>query len=217
MDLAPARAILAELEKRVNVAKTQAFYDRALRAAVWDFYRGDTDAFGFIAKMVYLITEQFTRAWNEGMRSVDLDPKEDMEPDWQAVLDDRIEQEVNAVEKFAGDIETAAADKENNPPGPLLARVSMWSNRYNEIVSLSVATCGRQKLEWVLGPTEHCDTCLRLSGCVDWSENWAESGWLPQTNMLACGGFKCQCKLEPTKKRRTPGGVFELMDGYGVG
>ncbi len=75
MDLTPARAILAKLEKRVRVIKTQAFYDRALRAAVWDFYRGDMDAFGFIDKMVYLITEQFTRAWNEGMRSIDLDPK----------------------------------------------------------------------------------------------------------------------------------------------
>ena len=30
MDLTPARAILAKLEKRVRVAKTQAFYDRAL-------------------------------------------------------------------------------------------------------------------------------------------------------------------------------------------
>lgn len=198
------------------VIKTQGFYDQALRSAVRDFYNGKIDAFEFIDKMVYLITEQFTRAWNEGMRSVGLDPQEDMEPEWQEVLDDRIQQEINVIDGFAGDIEAAAADKENNPIAPLLARVSMWSNRYNELVSLAVATCGRNKLEWVLGEAEHCETCLRLSGCVDWSENWTESGWLPQTNMLRCGGFNCQCSLVPTKRKRTPGGVWERMDGYGV-
>ena len=193
------------------LCKTQGFYDQALRAAVRDFYNGEMDAFAFIDKQVYLIQEQFQRAWNEGMRALNLDPKEDMEPEWQEVLDDRIQQEIDAIEGFAGDIEAAAADKENNPIAPLLARVSMWSNRYNELVSLAVATCGRNKLEWVMGDTEHCETCLRLSGVVDWSDNWYDSGYLPQSNILACHGYNCQCSLVPTTKRRTQGGVLGVM------
>lgn len=194
------------------VIKTQAFYDQALRSAVRDFYNGEMDAFGFVDKLVYLVNEQFRRAWNEGMRTIGLDPKTDMEPEWEDVLNERIAQEVNDIELFAGDIEAAAADKENNPIQPLLSRVSMWSNRYNELVSLSIATCGKEKLEWQVGPTEHCDDCRKLNGCVDYSDQWVVSGWLPQTSRLACGGYRCKCSLVPTRKRRSPGGVAGRMD-----
>ena len=198
-------------EQIFQYAKTQGFYDQALRAAVRDFYNGNIDAFGFIDKCVYLITEQFTRAWNEGMRNIGLDPKKDMEPEWAEVLQKRIQEEINHVQQFAGDIESAAADKENHPIRPLLDRVSMWSNRYNEVVSLSMATCGKLKLEWIVGPTEHCGDCAKLNGCVDYAEDWTASGWLPQTSRLECGGYKCKCSLVPTKKRRTRGGVAGRM------
>ena len=194
------------------VVKTQGFYDQALRSAVRDFYNGEMDGFGFIDKLVYLITEQFTRAWNEGMRSIGLDPKKDMEPEWAEVLQERIKQEISDIEGFASAIEMAAADKENNPIQPLLSRVSMWSNRYNELVSLSIATCGKEKLEWIVGQTDHCDDCRKLNGCVDYADLWLASGWLPQTSRLACGGFRCQCSLVPTRKRRSPGGVDGRMD-----
>jgi len=194
------------------VVKTQGFYDQALRSAVRDFYNGITDAFGFIDHVVYLVTEQFTRAWNEGMRNLGLDPKTDMEPEWADVLQERINQEIGDIQGFAGDIEAAATDKENNPIAPLLARVSMWSNRYNELVSLSMATCGKEKLEWVVGQTEHCDDCRKLNGCVDYADQWQVSGWMPQTTRLACGGYRCQCHLVLTKRRRSPGGVAGRMD-----
>ncbi len=209
------RQYLALVDAAWNmVFKTEGFYEQALRSAVRDFYNGEIDGFDFIDKMVYLITEQFTRAWNEGMRNLGLDPKTDMEPDWEAVLQERIQQEINAVQSFAGDIEAAAADKENNPIKPLLNRVSMWSNRYNELVNLSMATCGLEKLEWVMGPTErHCGSCARLNGCVDYADPWYQSGWLPQSSKLDCGGYRCECSLNPTKKRRTPGGVEARMAG----
>lgn len=65
--------------------------------------------------------------------------------------------------------------------------------------------------EWVLGQTEaHCPHCLMLNGQVHRLRDYVKSGWLPQADKLACGGFQCDCKLVKSDQKargRFPSGA----------
>ena len=50
-------------------------------------------------------------------------------------------------------------------------------------------------LMWRVGPTEHCADCLRLNGQVHHASEWRASGWQPQSRVLSCQGYRCQCSL----------------------
>jgi len=183
--------------------KTEAYYNRALNQAVLDFYRGDSDAGEFIDEMIRLIEGQFERAWNEGSRDVNVDPA-DHTPEDDAVLQERINQETEFILDYAEAIEKARI--EGADVGPLQARVSLWANRYNEIVAAARIHFGAElvRLKWELGATEqHCGTCAELNGIVANAEDWEASGFHPQgapNDALECGGWRCDCSLEPTKE-----------------
>jgi hypothetical protein len=190
--------------------KTEAYYRRALNRDVLDFYRGDIESGEFIDDMVMLISEQLTRAWNEGMRENGLDPKKDMTDEWQGILDGLIADEEDHVLDYAQAIE----DARNNgtPIDPLKARVELWVNRYPEVVSFSkITTAPKDRFVWRLGATEqHCDTCARLNGTVATGADWIASGFHPQdppNDLLECGGWRCDCKLEYTEEPTTEGGI----------
>ncbi len=79
------------------------------------------------------------------------------------------------------------------------SRLPMWINRYTEVVNTAkTMACANQKLKWVLGDTDHCNSCLSLSGKVKRGKFWLSSGILPQSRQLECGGFNCQCSLQQT-------------------
>jgi hypothetical protein len=186
--------------------KTEAYYNQALNRAVLEFYRGDSDAGEFIDEMIRLIEGQFERAWNEGSRDVGVDPN-DHTPEDDAVLQEHIDKETDFILDYAEAIE--AARIAGDPVGPLQARVSLWANRYNEMVNAARMHFGaeREYLKWELGATEeHCETCAALDGIVATAEAWEESGFHPQgapNDALACQGWRCDCSLEPTKEKPT--------------
>jgi hypothetical protein len=192
--------------------KTVAYYDRVLSRDVRDFYNGEMDTGAFIDDMIRLVEEQLTRAWNEGMRNNDLDPQKDMTDEWQAVLQGEIGEEMEHILDFAQEIEDAAAAKE--PLQPYLDRVALWVNRYPDVVNLSMITTGADdRLIWVYGDTDHCETCLTLNGIIATAAEWEASGYRPQNppnGMLECGGWHCQCTLEHTKYPVTAGGIPQL-------
>lgn len=187
--------------------KTEEYYKRALDRDVRDFYDGQMDEGEFIDEMIRLIEGQFGRAFREGARDVDYDPKNFSDED-TAWLQARIDEEMNHVLDFAQAINDAASN--GQPVEPFRNRVSMWTNRYNEIVNEAHMRFGNL-LEWVYGDTEHCTTCERLNGTVLPAKEWQESGLHPQgapNEYLECGGWKCQCQLKPvTNRRRTRGGI----------
>lgn len=191
--------------------KTANYYERALNAAVLEFYRGG-DAGEFIDEMVRLIEQQFSRAWNEGGRDVGIQPKDHTDEDDEE-LQRHIDNELDHVLDFAQGIEQARINGDSVKP--FQARVSLWVNRYNEMVNAAKLWFGRkERLEWRLGATEeHCEQCFALSGVIATAEAWAESGYHPQgapNGMLECGGWRCDCDLTPTKKPATdkqPGDV----------
>lgn len=190
---------LAEALKTVN------YYERSLAGAIREFYQ-DGDASAFIDEMVRLVEGQFRRAWNEGSRAVDVDPK-DHEQEDDDELQNHIDEELEFVLDFAQGIEDARIA--GDPVKPYLDRVALWTNRYNEIVNAAqIWFGGKLRLEWKLGATEeHCETCYQLNGIIATAEAWEESGFQPQgapNDMLECGGWRCDCSLEPTKDRATP-------------
>ena len=147
LDIAFIRTV-GELSKRVAIpldiaTKTYEYYSRTISGLIHDLYRGDIEEGDFVTEMADLIQAQLTRAWNEGMRENDLDPQEDMEPEWQEILDNIILGEYDYVDGFAADI--VAARDEQLPWEPLLSRGDIWANRYNDVVNQSVITTGNQK------------------------------------------------------------------------
>lgn len=200
------------------VFKTEGAYNRHLWEAALDLYRGDIDAFGFVDEFVNNIGEQLTRAWNEGAREVGVDPA-DMTDEDNDYLDNIIANEHEYVLGLAEEIEAARES------GATLdefrtqyrARIDMWSNRYNDVKNeAKLYFGGKTRLEWTLGATEeHCSTCARLNGIVAYAEEWAESGFQPQkppNDMLECGGWRCDCSLDTTDRRRSPNALDRLLD-----
>jgi len=197
----------------VAYTKTYDYYLRTIEGYVRDLYRGDIEEGDFVTQMSELIDSQLTRAWHEGMRENELDPVEEMEPEWQEILDGIILSEYDYVDGFASDI--VAASDEQLDWEPLLSRADMWANRYNDVVNQAIIATKEQKLLWVYGDTDHCDTCLALNGIVAWASEWEESGVKPQGNMLQCGGWNCQCEIIPTGNRHTRGALDAIMSAIG--
>ena len=197
----------------VAYTKTYDYYSRTIEGYVRDLYRGDIEEGDFVTQMSELIDSQLTRAWHEGMRENELDPIEEMEPEWQEILDGIILSEYDYVDGFASDI--VAARDEQLDWDPLLSRADMWANRYNDVVNQAIIATKEQKLLWVYGDTDHCDTCLALNGIVAWASEWEESGVKPQGNMLQCGGWNCQCEIIPTGNRHTGNALDAIMSAIG--
>ena len=202
--------IPSDLLDTVSNLKTVVFYKQALQRAIRDLYRtGDLGA--YIDRHATLIEEQFTRAWNEGVRAVDLDPK-DMTDEEKQALQDEIDKEEDFVLDFADEIMVARENKTGFDP--FTNRAQTWANKYNDIVNKAKLMADKdQKLEWVLGEAEHCKSCLRLSGIVKRASQWAKAGVQPQNppnEKLECNGFNCKCKLSPTNKQVNKGRLPRL-------
>jgi hypothetical protein len=189
-----------------DALKTEGTYHRQLWRAIRDFYGGGSE-FDFIDDVSAMIDNQFMRAWNAGARDVGVDPRDFTDADI-AELAKRIEQEQGFMLQLADDI--LQAREQGKPPlESFRHRADMWAHRYEDIVNEARVYFGQmEKLEWVLGATEHCATCLALSGVVATGEEWAASGYRPQDyDSLECHGFNCLCQLVPTDKPRTRGGI----------
>ncbi len=215
------RAMKAYLSR--GIFKTIGAFQRQLWSAALAFFRGETDAFQFIDDYVYSIGNQLGKAWREGARDVGVDPRDFADEDL-AKLDAIIASEHEYILGLATDIENAriAGYTLDEFRTGFYSRVDLWVNRYNETVNAArIWFGGRQKLEWVLGATEkHCLTCSKLNGMVAYASEWQASGFQPQAapnTMLECGGWRCDCELKPTDKRRSPKALETLMNIAGTG
>ena len=175
-------------------------------------YKGTITAASFVDSMAALISRQITLAYREAWNDEGDGGKI---PDYlTSASDEAILAQFDFVDQYARDIVDASVDK--TPIDPLLSRAALWANRYTENYNNAVALIALQnggKLEWVYGDTDHCETCQSLNGIVAFASEWNEIGVKPQTapnDMLECGGWKCQCYLEPTDKRRTKNAVEKI-------
>lgn len=134
-----------------------------------------------------------------------------MEPEWQDMLDGIIADERSHIPDLAGWI-SETEDKAKNIDEAWTKvhdRIDLWVNRYADVRNQAkiMTAEDKDKYEWVLGATEqHCVTCAGLNGIVATAKMWQDADVKPQSppnGYLSCGGWKCDCSLEPTNKRRS--------------
>lgn len=201
---------LAGLE--LDGLKTVGDFRRNIRAQIYRRWADvDNDA-QFIIGMNGSIDRGFNQAWAQGAAvcGVKMDELTNAERD---ALQQRINDQFPYITQFG--VYIALNTKElGGKRGPLYDRAELWVARYGEIVNQAKAlACKDQKLIWNLGPTEHCGSCIRLSGRVKRGSYWTEKGILPRragAGYLDCGGYNCQCSLDPTTAPITPGPLPRL-------
>jgi hypothetical protein len=193
--------------------KTYAYFLRTLDKAVRELWKGSITESQFVDGLADLLSQQMRRAWNEGMRENGLDPKKDMTPEWEEELQDLIADQFSYVDGYASEI-VSASKKDGVTVDAFRARVEMWANNYTSTVNTAqiVTASAKDRFKWVVGPTEHCGTCAALDGVVATAEKWNElrrRGIEPQGDKLECGGWKCQCRYEPTNEPLSDLSVFD--------
>jgi hypothetical protein len=167
-------------------------------------WRDEITGFEFIDNMVSIINIQFRQAWAEGAATCGITP------------DEFTSQEVSERERFINSqlaFLPGLADfiLENNREsgalfGSLSSRTGIWINRYAEAVERAQGmACANEKRMWMVGPTEHCQSCKGFNGRVYRLSVWEENGAIPRTRQLCCGGHRCQCQRVPTTAKITPG------------
>jgi len=165
----------------------------------------------FNTRMNTLIKFGLNDAWNAGAAAIGVMPEEMEQADRDQVLS-IIAEEKTHVGGLLDYIDQLA----NTPGASLqqaLPRLNMWGNRWNDVYNQALTYFGaKARLQWVLGPTEHCGTCLHLSGVVAWASEWQTANIRPQSQRLICHGFNCQCQLVPVDRRRSPRALERILN-----
>lgn len=210
-DLARDYAALKALQDYDNIL------NRLMAIFMNDFgVRGNLSALNaFEFDMKDAVTTGLTEAWRLGMRENGAD---EITEEWQVELDGIIESELSHLSEFA--IYLTELAKEVTPIGDAIIqareRLSLWINRYNDVTNQAILASAEEKtkMEWIYGDTQHCTTCEQLNGIVAYAREWEEAGLSPQSPpnpLLECGGWKCQCQLIPTDKRKTRNSAERLI------
>jgi len=195
--------------------KTQSFMLSAITGLVRAVYAGNLGG-GFIDTMANVISGQLTQAYRQAMEDEGI--TDEFIPDYLAAsLEAAILGQYDFVDQYYRDIVDASIDKTSVEP--LLARVQLWAQRwtegYNEAVRL-ITLKGGGNLEWTLGATEeHCPECASFNGMVARASEWDTLGIRPQNapnDKITCGGWRCDCTLSPTAKRRSPNAYGRLEE-----
>ena len=189
----------------IPLAENVSEYRQALRSRVRGFWAGYFDYAEFVSGFSSDIRWGISLAWEQGTAECGIMPSEWSVEEVQA-MNAFITEQVMQVGFFAIAIEQnlkAVGGKLE----PLFSRTELWVNRYNEAKTQAAAmACGDRKKVWVLGPTEkHCRSCGGFEGRVYRFSVWLANGALTQSRRLACGGSNCQCRLDDTDERVTPG------------
>jgi hypothetical protein len=106
-------------------------------------------------------------------------------------------------------------------PQQAASRSELWVNKsLSPLYHVALGKAAPQQLwMWTVDPIkEHCMTCLRMNGQIHPMKAYLDSGYLPQSEILDCGGWRCGCKLYktdgpsrgriPTGNRRGLGALF---------
>jgi hypothetical protein len=211
-----AQVIEAVPELKPYLKTYDELYSRLWGAAV-RLFNGGKDA-NFLGSFARSIDQQLTEAWNTGADDVGVAP-EDMTPDDMTILEGIINNENDFLDGIAGDIATDrdAGMTREDFDSKYGSRVDLWANRYTEVVNTArMHFGGKQRLVWRLGQTEqHCPECEQLDGIVAWADEWSQADIHPQdppNRHLTCGGWRCDCRLEPTTDRRTARAIDRITE-----
>lgn len=193
-------AVVGEAE---SVKYVGTFYSR-LKELVLASYAGIMTLDEFFANMELTIEGELRQAVNQAYDESEVG----VVPEVEAALSAMIDNEILYINNFWLDI--VAGKRDGVSVLQFLARAQVWANRWNDaynMAKLKIAALFGAKMEWVYGDAEHCVTCQNLNGIVAYAKEWDEAGVTPQSppnSALECGGWRCQCTLTVTDKRKTP-------------
>jgi len=178
---------------------SQATYRADLRRVIRGFWNNLWSQAEFQDLMFNAIDRGISNAWYSGAKKVGILPDE-ITPEEQIKLSTIVFREYSYVPGLSAFV-FANQKRVGGKLRDCLSRADSWANRWNDASNQAMLSGQADpKLEWVLGPTEHCSTCLKLAGKVKRASTWEKSGWRPQSRALACGGWRCQCRWVPTDK-----------------
>ena len=187
-------------------------YRSGLRAAIRGFWSGVLDRSQFWDVMSRTIRIGLKRAWHAGAAECGIAPDE-LSPAEVLGLQDAIDYEHLWIGGLANTI-GAGSKAKGGKLTPLFTRIEIWIGRWEGVKSKALTmACADEKQEWVLGPTDHCDSCKKLSGKVKRGSWWNENGIWPRVHdawYLDCHGFRCECQLLPTDKPLSKGRMPSL-------
>jgi hypothetical protein len=180
-------------------------FRRNLRASVRGLWTGALTKRQALSTFRAAIERGIEQAWREGAAECGIQPDELTVQELTARDEFIFEQN-----DFATDFIDTIADQSKANGGsltPLLQRAEMWVNRYNDAKTQGkVLACADFKAQWFIGPTEkHCPSCAGFDKRVYRFSTWDRNNALPQNRCLACNGFNCQCRLDPTDRPITKG------------
>lgn len=193
----------AELKKTVDA------FRRSVRSAIRGLWNSTLDVSDFTDALTSAIERQYRNAWTEGAKACGISAGE-LTDDEQIKLQEFITNDVGYIPGLASAV--VNADKASGGAlQPFFDRAELWVNRYPMVRNAGqVMACADQKMVWVLGRTEkHCTSCAGYAGKVYRGSVWRKYleplGKLPRQQGLECHGFNCDCNLEVTTERATPG------------
>lgn len=189
----------AGITLHVQSMKTYNFYLRALREYARDLYQSGDDSV-WLDRMTELIQDQLTGAFRAGLREVDAQMTDEL----QAALDEIVNSEYDHVLDLGTSI-LEARDAQSGTEG-IYSRLDSWAERWNDVKDKAMLLAAPKDLafQWVYGDTEHCETCATLNDTIAYAGAWNRAGLKPQNppnELLDCGGWRCQCRLEPTDEK----------------
>lgn len=183
------------LERSITTATGQ--FRRALTAAVTAYFRprGSISS----AQIKEIVSQGVTDAYYEGLKEGGVDPQDFTEED-AAAVDQLVYAQLESVDGFVQAVRDAKGDSEAE--GAVLARVDLWTASIAVAGTLGLnAAKANEMVTWRLGRTEkHCRTCQWLNGQRHRRKWFTDKGYIPRqpgSEMLACGGWRCDCSLEP--------------------
>lgn len=201
------------VDARLAGIKTEGYYGDVIDRLIADLYNGNMDELEFVQVLESLIDGQLRDAWLEGMAQNGLT---EMTPEFELELAGIMQAEHDQVFQFAEAILTQEGQDRlsgENHLDMLKTRGELWKHRYVDIRNQAVRYTANPgtHLVWMLGATEqHCETCMALDNVVATAKEWLESGMRPQNppnDLLECGGWRCDCRMDVTDAPLTAGGI----------
>lgn len=188
-----------------ELSSHQGDYLAGLRAAIRGLWSGATTWYDAFEALRLVIEVGLRWAWIEGMAQAGIGQAEISLEEWdiwQTAVNAEV-QHIPGLLEFVESNSHARGGKLETCYG----RIDLWANRYNDIVNRAkVTAASNPKLKWRIGGTkEHCKDCATYEGRVYRAKSWEKVGAMPQSHDLECGGWKCQCRLDPTDEPCWPG------------
>lgn len=191
--------------------KSRKSFFEDIEQAVYSLWSGDIRVVRFTGMMTETISAGYLEAFLKGARECGV-VEDELTDDDRAALQAEIDADQGYILQF-GEFITEHSRAKGGDIRSVMGRGEMWQNRYEAVKSLAKRiTCGDQKLEWRVDPRkESCADCLNLNGRIYRASTWDKYDLQPRSRRLACGGFRCGCRLILTTEPATRGRPPELI------